>query len=494
MPQIAILPTTSTAPPPPLPNGSAESSPFSPHLKEAIQRIDEQTGNTGDRSTAAKTPGNSDIIQSPTQEDLGLSIGQQAEDLLHPGNLQPAGTQLNQGESIITLLNTPAPTNAGAQGQSLLPDTASLAALLVNTGGKGQQYPPGQSIPNQSPQNPSGQNIPAPVSLPFSTTTNPNSGNPLLRQLQSIIDGGEKGVTMSIIASGKALRVSTDGGTITTRTDAMPQQSIIAAISLEDAGDSTTMPSYGALRLEGGTDQQQGPTTLRQSMQQQYFESKLTVGTKNDGNSGAGDKQPQNGATTTQGGLAANNDTATLPTTETPTAFSHILAQSPSAYRPLGHESLQPVLLPSGSVVYQEEVIRHIAERFHVMRRDSDTRINLQLHPAELGALRIDLSVKNGMVRANVVASTQIAQDIIEKNMPRLRSILEQQGFSIDEILVSNSSPAVDDFNLFDRQHYDDRGSQHPSSPKGDTSSAVFTLDGLNPVQEGSTGGVNVKI
>jgi len=150
------------------------------------------------------------------------------------------------------------------------------------------------------------------------------------------------------------------------------------------------------------------------------------------------------------------------------------------------------VLLPSGSVVYQEEVIRHIAERFHVMRRDNDTRINLQLHPAELGALRIDLSVKNGMVRANVVASTQIAQDIIEKNMPRLRSILEQQGFSIDEILVSNSSPAVDDFNQFDRQHYD--GSHHPSSPNGDTSSAVFTLDGLNPVEEGSTGGVNVKI
>jgi len=155
MPQIAILPTTSPVPQPSLPTGSAESSPFSPHLKEAIQRIDEQTGNTGDRSTAAKPPNNSDMVQSPVQEDLGLSIDQQAEDLLPLGNHQPAGIQLSRGESMITLLNTPAPTNAGAQGQPLLPETASLAALLVNTGGKGQQYPPGQSIPNQSPQNPS---------------------------------------------------------------------------------------------------------------------------------------------------------------------------------------------------------------------------------------------------------------------------------------------------------------------------------------------------
>jgi flagellar hook-length control protein FliK len=183
-----------------------------------------------------------------------------------------------------------------------------------------------------------------------------------------------------------------------------------------------------------------------------------------------------------------------LSTTEPPTAFSHILAQSPSVYKPLGHESLQPVLLPSGNVVYQEEVIRHIAERFHVMRRDSDTRVNLQLHPAELGKLRIDLSVKNGTVRANVVASTQIAQEIIEKNMPRLRSILEQQGFSIDEILVSNSSPAVDDFNLFDRQQYDDRDSHQASSQRGDNPTTVFSLDGLNPVQEQSIGSVNVKI
>jgi flagellar hook-length control protein FliK len=526
MPQIAILPITSPVQPPSLPTGSSEPSSFSPHLKEAIQNVNDEIDKTSsehvtkksERATAATNPEHVDISQYRGVRDLGMSSEQQSEDILSQASHQLDSSLLNRGESIVTLLNTLAATNPSVQGESQLPEAASFVAQLVNNAGKGQLDPRGQSspiqsteafqgllkqppqviqmqtlqgLPIQTTQNPSGQDIATPASFPVSSVTN---SNPLIKQLQSIIDGGEQGISLSIISSGKALRVSTNGGTITTRTDTLPQQSIMAAISLEDAGDSATLPSYGMLRLEGSSDQQQGPATSRQTLQQQYFEGKLTTETKNEGNSGTGDKQPQNGATTTQAGLAANNEAVTLPITETPTAFSHILAQSSSAYKPLGHESLQPVLLPSGNAVYQEEVIRNIAERFHIMRRDSDTRVNLQLHPAELGELRIDLSVKNGTVRANVVASTQIAQDIIEKNMPRLRSILEQQGFSIDEILVSNSSPAVDDFNLFDRQHYDDRDAHPSSSQRNDNATAVFTLDGQNSVQEESTGSVNVKI
>lgn len=514
MPQIAILPTTSPAPPPSLSTGSAEPSSFSPHLKEAIQKINEQSNNTpsaeqgaktSDHSTAVTSPGKSDLAQSQDLGDLGMDSEQQVEEILSLANHQLESALHSRGESIVTLLNTPAATNATVQGESLLPEAASLVAQLVNNAGKRQQGAQEQSSPVKSTEafqgllkqltpNPPGQDIAAPASLPLSATTNGNNSNPFIKQLQNIIDGGEQGITLSIIASGKALRVSTNGGTITTRTDAMPQQPIGVAIPLEETVDGVTVPSYGALRLEGGGEQQQGPATSRQTLQQQYFEGKLTAEGKNEGNSGTSDKQSQNGATTTQTGLGANTEALTLPISDSPTAFSHILAQSAGAYKPLGNESSQPVLLPSGNVVYQEEVIRHIAERFQIMRRDSDTRVNLQLHPAELGELRIDLSVKNGAVRANVVASTQIAQEIIEKNMPRLRSILEQQGFSIDEILVSNSSPAVDDFNLFERQHYDDRGSHPSSSSGGDNPTAVFTLDGLSSAQEESTGSVNVKI
>lgn len=513
MPPIAIFPTTSPTPPPSLPTGTSEPSSFSPHLKEAIQKINEQTGSTssehgektGDRAPAATNPGNSDMAQSQSLEDLGMSREQPGEDISPLASHQLDSALLNQGESIVNLLNTSAAANLNNQRAPQLPETVSIVAMLVNNGGKELQDFPGQSSQSPSTQNFQGlltqstqhlsENTNAvAASLSYSATTYTNNSNPLIKQLQSIIDGGEQGIKLSITASGKALRVSTNGTTITTRTDTLPQQPIEVAISLDETGDSATIPPYGALRLEGGADQQQGSTTLRQSLQQQYFEGKLTAETKNEGNNGTGDKQSQNGATTTQAGLAASNESGTLPVTEAPTAFSHILAQSSSASKPLGHESSQSILLPSGNVVYQEEVIRHIAERFHFMRRDSDTRVNLQLHPAELGALRIDLSVKNGMVRANVVASTQIAQDIIEKNMPRLRSILEQQGFSIDEILVSNSSPAVDDFNLFDQHLFGQNESGPPSSQQAEKPESFFSLDGINLVQESAVSGVNVKI
>lgn len=54
----------------------------------------------------------------------------------------------------------------------------------------------------------------------------------------------------------------------------------------------------------------------------------------------------------------------------------------------------------------------------------------MQLHPAELGELKVDILVKEGSIKANIVAQSQQVLDILEKNMPRLRAILEDQGFS----------------------------------------------------------------
>lgn len=513
MPQITILPTIFPTPPPSLPTGASEPSSFSPHLKEAIQKIIEQAENpssehgakTSDHPDSATNTGSSDIALLQGIENPGINSEPQGDDILPPAIHLLDSTLLNRGEGVVSTFIIPAAANPGLHGTPQLAEAASIVSMLVDNTIQVQQGVIGQSSQNPSTQNIQGLLLPSiqhpskqasgvEVSPPLTAVTSAEHGNPLIKQLQNIIDGGENGITLSITSSGNALRVSTNGGTITARTDTLPQQPIEAAISLNEPGEAGTMPSYGALRFESGIDQQQGPTTLRQSLQQQYFEGKLTTETKNETNSGTGDKHPQNGTNTPPAGTAATHEAATLPTTEAPTAFSHLLTQSSSSYKPLGHEPLQPVLLPSGNVVYQEEVIRHIAERFHIMRRDSDTRVNLQLHPAELGELRIDLSVKNGTVRANVVAATQIAQDIIEKNLPRLRSLLEQQGFSIDKIFVSNSSPAVNDFNLFDRQHYDDRESYPSSSPRGENATAVFTLDNLNSVQEEAIGSVNVKI
>jgi flagellar hook-length control protein FliK len=146
-------------------------------------------------------------------------------------------------------------------------------------------------------------------------------------------------------------------------------------------------------------------------------------------------------------------------------------------------------------MIHQEEVIRQIAERFQVSRRDLDTRVNIQLHPAELGELKIDLTVKDGTISANVVANSQYTQEIIERNMVKLRTVLESQGFVIDDITVTAKSESANDFNLFDQQLFSRNDYTPPAAKNVGNSETLFSLDTPGIYQQpAATSGVNVKI
>jgi flagellar hook-length control protein FliK len=103
-------------------------------------------------------------------------------------------------------------------------------------------------------------------------------------------------------------------------------------------------------------------------------------------------------------------------------------------------------------MVSEQEVINQLMQRFQMTTRLQSSKINLRLHPAELGELKIDLTVKEGTIKASVFAQNQHVQEILERNMPKLRATLEQQGFTIDEIVVSFRSETAKEFDLFDGQ------------------------------------------
>lgn len=67
-------------------------------------------------------------------------------------------------------------------------------------------------------------------------------------------------------------------------------------------------------------------------------------------------------------------------------------------------------------------------------------RMVLRLHPAELGALRIELMVEGDQLRANLHAQTQQVQDVLERNLNQLRSALAEQGLKIDQFQVSSDA------------------------------------------------------
>ncbi|MDD3815493.1 MAG: flagellar hook-length control protein FliK [Desulfocapsaceae bacterium] len=124
-----------------------------------------------------------------------------------------------------------------------------------------------------------------------------------------------------------------------------------------------------------------------------------------------------------------------------------------------------------GIPVAAEEIISHLIDRFSTNPRLQTSKISLNLNPAELGSLKIDILVKGDSIKAHITANSQQIQDTIEKNMPKLRTILEQQGFSIEEFQVNLASDNSDSNNFF-QQHFSSRQDSTPQKtlPNNDNS------------------------
>ena len=183
-----------------------------------------------------------------------------------------------------------------------------------------------------------------------------------------------------------------------------------------------------------------------------------------------------------------------LGTPEQTNTFAQVSAITQGTTTQSAVESAKPIILPSGATVHEDEIIKQVTDRFQISNRHANSRINLQLHPAELGKLKIDLTVKEGSIRANIVSQSQHSLEILDKNIHKLKTVLQNLGFEVDQISVTAESDSVGDFDLFDRQFFN-QNDYTPSSRKGSREDDVaFIFDENEFAARATSTGVNVKI
>jgi flagellar hook-length control protein FliK len=62
--------------------------------------------------------------------------------------------------------------------------------------------------------------------------------------------------------------------------------------------------------------------------------------------------------------------------------------------------------------------------------------VTLRLHPPEMGFLRIEMSVKDGVVTARMSAEMESARTLLQSQVAQLRHALQSQGLSVDRLEV----------------------------------------------------------
>ena len=141
----------------------------------------------------------------------------------------------------------------------------------------------------------------------------------------------------------------------------------------------------------------------------------------------------------------------------------------------------------------ENDLFQQIQEKFHLNTNANGTRLSLKLHPEELGALKIDLSIKEGVVRAHVVAQSPQVQEILEKNIPKLKSILESQGFSVEDVQVRHHNDTVSDFSFFDQQMAQDQSEARFGGKPSKNHGFSMQLDDSIAENTSQMSGVNIE-
>jgi flagellar hook-length control protein FliK len=91
----------------------------------------------------------------------------------------------------------------------------------------------------------------------------------------------------------------------------------------------------------------------------------------------------------------------------------------------------------AGQVVHANpaHVIEQAAQGIQIAHRDG-REMQVRLSPPELGALQIEISLKDGVISARLETQTAAAQQLLSDNLQQLKESLSQQGLSVDRLDV----------------------------------------------------------
>jgi len=457
MTQIANI----QAPSKPAPSSDSPQNPsqddFSPHLESAVSELNETnsapTDKKADPSVDQADRDASFPENAASLTDIGSPIGlSTTSSTFGLGDAESLTSQPERVEKELPVLpvnknDIPLPTELKADNRSLLSslnDTNSALKIDISIIGP-------QSKASQQPS--------------------PAGNETVVQQLQNIINKSSETGTVSIQGTINNLPLQSAGTLESGINSVMPPQMIEPGKN----ADKTTVKI----------------PTLRQDIQGQYLEAKMNLREQNDPNLNNQNNEQQNSAKEQQLSTSLQLNGPLSP--EQSNSFQQISTLMHDLQNESSFTTSKPITLPSGTVVYEEDVMQQVIERFQVTKQSSDNRISLKLHPAELGELKVDLVLKEGTIKANVIVQNHHVMDIIDKNMSKLKTILEDQGFTIEEILVSSESDSVTDFNFFE-QHLSQQNDQS-STPTDPTMQNGFSslLEDAVEVTVGSTAGVNIQ-
>ena len=411
-------------------NEGSES--FSPAMEKAAKKVDkknEQASSVSKESPQTESSESDAVSTSETPVDAETSEVSPSED----------APQDSSTEAV-----------AGLAGQLPAENAADIKIPKSTLGQTTNQLLPGML--DEQTKSLTVQKSPDP---PATTGTETQAGTSkaesmLLQQIQQILDQGKNNGSIVITGSTGTADGKTAGADplnslaspLLTDQENVAVQSKQIGISLVPTEDSPATSSKNT-KLESSHQD-----LTEQFLNAKFGDSKAKTDEGSTQHKGGGEQTKQELATT----QTQNQPQSTLGTDAKPidTGFTQQLHTAGSTTQTT---SIEGKLAPGAHLpISESDMVNNLIQKFNVNPRLQTSKLSMQLHPAELGALKIDIVVKDDSIKANIVAQSQQVFDTLEKHMPRLRAVLEDQGFTVDSFKVVMDDNSDKQRELFQEQ------------------------------------------
>lgn len=104
------------------------------------------------------------------------------------------------------------------------------------------------------------------------------------------------------------------------------------------------------------------------------------------------------------------------------------------AFRP---EIQQTAEMSEASEADTENIMRQIMDYMKIQLKADTTNLEMQLHPASLGTVQVQIASKAGAVTANFIAQNEAVKAALESQMVQLTQRFEEQGVKVEAIEVT---------------------------------------------------------
>ncbi len=115
--------------------------------------------------------------------------------------------------------------------------------------------------------------------------------------------------------------------------------------------------------------------------------------------------------------------------------------------------------IPVAEVPDTEQIMRQIMDVMRIQLKPEMTQLEMQLHPASLGTINVQIASKEGVITAQFTAQNDVVKAALESQLVELKENMRNQGIKVEAVEVNVQSQSFES-NLWQGREGNDGGYQ----------------------------------